>query len=159
MISKLLQAWQNTLKHTLITKTRSHSLSKEDNYQKYIRELELLTKEKRLEMCQKLEYNPVFNVLLPFTQIPIFVVCSLGLRKACTIEKETIAALGTGDGIIERVQVLTGLAQESCGWVESTVLADSTGILPLFVGALYLCNVEVTNYDYQTLAFYLYCCE
>ncbi|KAJ2686089.1 hypothetical protein IWW39_003869 [Coemansia spiralis] len=85
--------------------------------------------------------HPLFGVLLPITQIPIWMAMTYSLRhlsgRLVPLFDSAAAALPTA---------APGMASEGILWFTDLVVTDSTGVLPAITGAVYLANAMTLLY-------------
>ncbi|KAL7750959.1 hypothetical protein RI367_003539 [Sorochytrium milnesiophthora] len=136
----LANAWQNVIKE----QTRKDCHRAKLGYDAFVKEFTRRYRRKMGELYAAHEIRPLFNLLLPFAQIPLWISMSLALRRMADQ-----AAMYQWPGM-----PLDGFMSQGVLWAADLASCDPTWIGPVAMGALSLANIEAVVLFWVTSASY-----
>jgi len=121
---------------------------------------------KKLFEIQKEHGNhPLTRFLIPLSQIPLWIIISLSLRRMTDFPiwsiflpskdpPSDLEGLNAGAGQVQEEIVkhypLNGLSDGGFLWFTDLTIADPTWIFPIFIGASYLLNIQLGQMNRKT---------
>ncbi|KAJ1926761.1 hypothetical protein IWQ60_003530 [Tieghemiomyces parasiticus] len=122
----------DSLKYTL----RETGRHKGWGYDRYKRELSKEFSNRVVQMYMRNNCSPLFRMVLPFVQIPIFAAVSFTIRRMCG---QPLPWFDT----VDHLPPVAGLATEGVLWFTDLLVPDPTFILPLVLGVTHLVNIQL----------------
>ncbi|KAJ1679504.1 hypothetical protein EV182_001910 [Spiromyces aspiralis] len=97
-------------------------------------------KKRVTELYVKHGCHPVFEILLPFVQIPLWLTVSFTLRHMCGLPIPFVTYPEVGPGQTLPILPVEGMTSEGLLWFSNLQVPDTTWLLPLGVGVMYELN-------------------
>ncbi len=132
-IEPLLNGWKNTLRKQVSNDKQVLHKDLEYNRKVGIR---------MRDIYSGFKCHPRNSIILPFFQIPFFIIATGGVR----------IVLGSPFLLIGRSEPYGGMISEGMLWFEDLTLPDPTFIGPLILGLMHLINAEIGGYLRLNLA-------
>ncbi|ORZ35739.1 60Kd inner membrane protein-domain-containing protein, partial [Catenaria anguillulae PL171] len=131
----LARAWS----HSIAVELRSKSHANGWTFDRFQQEYKKQYAERLGKMYYENGIRPLFAILAPISQIPVWIAASLGLRQLCDPSLEKAAELAK----IGLQNVPVELANSAFLWAPSLVVPDPTWIGPVMLASVHLANVHI----------------
>ncbi|KAI8871490.1 hypothetical protein GQ42DRAFT_114050, partial [Ramicandelaber brevisporus] len=130
-LKPVINAWAQSIASEQRQQASVLTMSTPDQFSKHVNKL---ARRRASEVFFKHGCHPMFGLLLPLTQIPLFVAMSIAIRDMC----------GTPALFVEHphgLQALLPGGESQAAWLLSLSEPDPWFVLPVAVGASYLGNI------------------
>ena len=128
LLAPTVKEYSEALLHNVVVRCRRAGLSASEANLQY----KLEVKKMRRELYQKEGVSPLRVALVPWVQIPLWIVLSLGLRNVC----------GAYPGV-DALTIDSSLHNEGFLWIYDLTLPDQWWILPVMLGLSNWLNIEL----------------
>eukprot|EP01135_Chromosphaera_perkinsii_P007702 Nk52_evm1s957 gene=Nk52_evmTU1s957 len=123
-----LQQWADALKYRVAVQSKKAGLS----YEQYEKQLQKEFKEKRKSILKANNCSPIRLLLLPWAQIPLWILMSFSIRQM----------VGFPALWLEACEPFPGMSTGGALWFQDLTMIDPTMALPIGVSVITLMNIE-----------------
>eukprot|EP00794_Sanderia_malayensis_P016647 gene16647-18337_t len=135
LLQPTLKEVYEALKHNIAIKGKRNGESAEEVERKYRQEARKYT----LDIYRRENCNPMKLYLLPWVQLPLWILISLALRNISGFFPKTT------ESVTEIVQCHPDLLTGGCLWFHDLTVSDPYYIIPVIIGVTNLLNIELNT--------------
>ncbi|KAJ2850524.1 hypothetical protein IWW36_001842 [Coemansia brasiliensis] len=137
-LQRIQEAWQPILRSSLEMKLQMQG--KQLSVKEFDKQLAKNIRKKHSRMMMKQGCHPLFSIMLPLCQLPIWVSLSSALRHLCGLPVRFL------DGENAAFVPAQGMSSEGILWFTDLLAVDSTMHLPLILWTVYMGNAVLTHW-------------